>query len=92
MTTVVSKPTYVDTKVSIFPNPATTSIEVNLSTIPEEETKQVQILDTNGKLMYTAKVEGTQREFDVSSLPAGTYELHVRSLTHESTTPFVVIR
>ncbi|HEX8425578.1 right-handed parallel beta-helix repeat-containing protein, partial [Hymenobacter sp.] len=71
----------VTAKLSVFPNPATSSdrvVTLDLTTLPKG-TYQASLLDATGRLIRTYSVEGgVNKEVDVQTLPTGTYIVVVR--------------
>ncbi|UOQ66387.1 T9SS type A sorting domain-containing protein [Hymenobacter volaticus] len=71
----------VTAKLSVFPNPATSSdrvVTLDLSTLPKG-TYQASLLDATGRLIGTYSVEGgVNKVVEVQTLPTGTYLVVVR--------------
>jgi polyhydroxybutyrate depolymerase len=67
-----------DLKLKISPNPTKNSITIELpSEISNEGT--VRILDINGQLLFSKKVNSNLKELDLSVFPAGIYFLHFQN-------------
>jgi hypothetical protein len=75
-----------DTKFNVFPNPATSEINVSFETALEGE---VTLLSIVGKTIESKSISGLNTNFDVSSLPSGVYLIEV--LTNNSKTTEQVI-
>lgn len=81
-----------ENKILVFPNPASERINVNVELVNRQD-MTVQIYDMVGKVLFQQKYTGLQQgnfEFDVQTLPAGTYFLHVRAKDGVRTERFVV--
>ena len=55
---------------TLYPNPATTHINIELETAQEA---QIAIKDMNGRLVYSAQSQDQTTTLDVSNYAAGTY-------------------
>jgi hypothetical protein len=71
---------YAGQSLNLFPNPASTSVQLNLS---YGDIKQVDVIDQLGRTLITTK-EVVHNTLDISSLAAGTYM--VRVLTTDGVT------
>ena len=76
------------TKLSLFPNPASTTIKVSANEI----INSIEVYNINGILLRTISCKSNVQTIDISDLPAGSY--FVRVLGKDSTwvEKFVVIR
>ena len=76
------------TKLSLFPNPASTTIKVSA----KEIINSIEVYNLNGILLRTISCKSNVQTIDISDLPAGSY--FVRVLGKDSTwiEKFVVIR
>ena len=63
-----------DLPVSIYPNPATRAVTVNL---PGNEAVLVSIMDLNGRTLREFSTLNSQFSIDISTLPSGTYLLRL---------------
>ncbi len=61
---------------SIFPNPATNTITVNL---PLETFSQYEICDITGKICSSGTMQNMSQTIDIGDIPSGTYILKVAS-------------
>jgi V8-like Glu-specific endopeptidase len=76
----------------IFPNPASTSLELRGGLIPGREA-EIQVYDLAGKqLIVERRVWVESRSIDVSSLPAGLYILKYRQADRSGSTRLVISR
>jgi Secretion system C-terminal sorting domain len=80
-------------KITIFPNPSNTFLQVNLNTLEKNNTLEINIFDTLGKKVKTEKFDASDKiNFDTSKLENGIYFLNVSSQNQNLTTKkFVVI-
>jgi len=65
-----------DIKVEIYPNPATTTLNIKS---PENEIAEINIFDISGKLLLSKNNFGKNNSIDVSSLISGTYILKLKT-------------
>jgi hypothetical protein len=63
-------------EISIYPNPAHTTITIELPTQPSKNTTLI-ISNTNGQQLITKPINKPQTEIDISHLPAGIYIVKV---------------
>ena len=61
--------------VNIYPNPANTFINVNV--INGNRVGTIRIYNTVGTLVKTLKINGNEKEIDISELPAGLYIISI---------------
>jgi endonuclease I len=61
--------------VNIYPNPANTFINVNV--INGNRVGTIRIYNTVGTLVKTLKINGSEKEIDISELPAGLYIISI---------------
>lgn len=65
-------------KISIFPNPASESFQVNLGTrIIEGEYPTITVFDLNGRIVYSKQSNTNHIEINIESLSPGTYIVKV---------------
>ena len=64
--------------VNIFPNPAQTNLNIQL-TNSESDMIKMDVLDINGKLIMSNTFSSSRHTLDVSSIVAGTYLIRLRS-------------
>ncbi len=63
---------------SVYPNPATTSTSLDLSTLPASASYQVVVLDAAGRQVLAAtQAGGLPQPLDLTSLASGTYQVLV---------------
>ena len=83
-------------QIELFPNPAAERIQVNLSLNERTSFVEYHIMDAAGRLIFNARdtdvFETEQASFNVSQLPAGQYNLMVRTQQGIQTKPFIVKR
>lgn len=65
------------TGMSVFPNPATESLTIELPGSYESKTSTGYIYDAKGNLVRSFLIQGRQHEISTSDLPAGVYILKV---------------
>lgn len=64
--------------ISIFPNPASESFQVNLGThFIEGEYPNITVFDLNGRIVYSKKANADQIKINIESLSPGTYIVKV---------------
>lgn len=79
-----------DANLNLWPNPASQLVTI---TGLKNASADVKVIDVLGKTVQTHKTNGTDLlRFDVSSLPAGVYTVHVNGNGINSTRSFVVNR
>ena len=59
----------------VYPNPTTSNLQLAISN--EEFEGEVKVFDTNGKYLYSKKIEGNKTEIPMSDLATGTYFVNV---------------
>ena len=57
----------------LYPNPAISSIRINLEYDERWIGKEIQVLDMNGKILMRKIIASTNQQIDINSLPAGIY-------------------
>jgi hypothetical protein len=79
--------------VSVFPNPASESLYVDLSAVTTNGTANFNIYDMQGKLVSTNKLEVAERvELNVSSLQDGYYTLQITTDKYVIGKKFVIVK
>lgn len=68
--------------INIYPNPATNVFHVITNTVAEN----IVLTDVLGKILYTVKPESTNTAVNTGNYPAGTYIIHIYTLTGTHTT------
>ena len=76
--------------VSIYPNPASTTLQVNLDEAFSGESYQILIFDAMGRLVRQKDAHGTTTAIDVNGLPAGTFTLFIENGQMVSRSLFVI--
>ncbi|MDQ3109223.1 MAG: T9SS type A sorting domain-containing protein [Bacteroidota bacterium] len=76
-----------DSRVSIYPNPATQQATINTGNMVAEN---IVIIDALGREIYSVKPSATSTEIDLSSFPAGIYMVKIMT-AHEIQTMQLVI-
>ena len=61
----------------VYPNPTTSNLQLAISN--EDFEGEVKVFDTNGKLLFSKKIEGITTEIPMSDLATGTYFVNVVS-------------
>jgi hypothetical protein len=64
-------------KVDVFPNPANTVVNVNLTGFTGKS--DVSLLDVNGRLILHREVSSVNSQFDIGALPAGIYMMRIKN-------------
>ena len=59
----------------VYPNPTTSNLQLAISNAEFKGT--VKVFDTNGKFLFSKKIEGENTEIPMSNLAAGTYFVNV---------------
>ncbi len=62
---------------NIFPNPTEGPVQLNFNNMPEEQIS-VDVYDIEGKLVGSFISENGSIKFDLSSMPSGTYIIHLK--------------
>ncbi|MDO7850333.1 right-handed parallel beta-helix repeat-containing protein [Hymenobacter convexus] len=76
--TVAFTATAAEPSISLFPNPATSTTQLDLTTLPAG-TYQVSVLDATGRMVLSATREaGLSQALDVNTIASGTYTVLVR--------------
>jgi hypothetical protein len=73
---------------SIYPNPAQSYINVNLSFIPIEETF-IEVLNSNGQSFSIQKVNSVNSKIELHSIPPGMYYLRTYNSEYVSVQKFI---
>ncbi len=83
-------------EMELFPNPVSERLQINLTIKERTSFVEYHILDAAGRLIFNARdtdvFETEQASFNVSQLPAGQYNLMVRTQQGIQTKPFIVKR
>lgn len=74
--------------ISIFPNPASQSLNILLKTVPNANTR-LQLMDMNGKVIQIANLKETRTVIDVSMLSNGIYILNYTDGIHVEKIKFI---
>ncbi|MDD3738689.1 MAG: T9SS type A sorting domain-containing protein [Lentimicrobiaceae bacterium] len=75
-----------DEKLSIFPNPATNTINIKLQ---DSDKYSVKIIDFQGKLIKEVSFTGNQIKISLENMPAGIYMLKINSGKKQYTEKFI---
>jgi len=76
-----------NTKISVYPNPATDHIQIKLTDAISNG--KVKLFDLSGKLMLSENFDSNEFSMDVQSIPAGNYYLRVTDGQHQYFNHFV---
>ncbi len=85
-----------DYKLELYPNPTNSTMGVlNLNFFSNAEEVQIQITDMQGKIVQKMSIGAVTNElntvqFDISSLPSGTYSLHILGGYKDSSKIFII--
>ncbi len=73
--------------ITLYPNPATNTLRLELTA---EVIQEIRVYDTSGRLLIERNQVGVPRkELDISSLPAGSYFLEIRTPNRVSRQSFI---
>lgn len=75
--------------ISIFPNPASSRLSIDISKEPAQNTKLI-ISNINGQAIHTQQITEPKTEIDISSLSAGIYIVKLQSAKEAVTQKLVV--
>ncbi|MBI1227387.1 MAG: T9SS type A sorting domain-containing protein [Bacteroidetes bacterium] len=81
-----------DNSLTFYPNPASTNLNVDIN-LDEPTLANITLADLNGRVIQIDEVENAfqeKRQYDVSSLPNGTYIVRIATKTGTKTKKFVV--
>lgn len=76
-----------DSKFNVFPNPATSEINVSFGTATERE---VTLISVVGEKIESKTISGLNTNFDVSNLPSGVYMIEVLTNNSKNTERVIV--
>jgi hypothetical protein len=86
---VVSVNVFNEQSISVYPNPTSSDLTVNINTDEEMQTK-IRVLDMNAKVIrefdYELLKGKNVQTLDINNLPAGTYMLQIENDNHEQLT------
>jgi Leucine-rich repeat (LRR) protein len=68
-----------DDNISIYPNPATTQLTINIYEELLKENLQLKLIAINGKIIKTQQITNKTTTIDVSFLPKGFYTLDIQN-------------
>ena len=77
--------------VTVFPNPAQTTLTVALGQLPAHPTELV-LLNTNGQMVIRKAVNSVKETLDIAHLPAGSYVLQIQNDAGSQTKKVYIIR
>jgi hypothetical protein len=77
-----------DLRFNIYPNPVADILNLDFDT--QLSSPKIEILDINGRLIFSYELNPAKQQVDVSSLPAGTYICRVLAKEGEASRRFVV--
>jgi len=69
--------------VRAYPNPATD--QINIAIQPDEVGSRIQLIDMQGRVVYSSILDSTNDAIDTRSLQPGVYAIHVNSIDHLTT-------
>lgn len=76
---------------TIYPNPVADMLNIDLIN-SYKEISELMILDSNGKIIHSARANKGYNNFDVSSLQGGIYYIRIKSGSYTKTEKFVILR
>lgn len=71
-----------DLTVSIYPNPTTGLISVNITGLDDNEINTIEIVNVMGEMVYSETVQNSLFNVDLSNLPKGMYFVYVRTASN----------
>jgi hypothetical protein len=77
--------------ISVYPNPTTYMVNVDLSQLPQGE-YQLYLLDLSGKVVYNQSTTATSSQLDMSTFATGTYVLNVQTKGTQKVETFKIIK
>ena len=80
-----------DNKLTVFPNPASDFISVNIELVEQQKNAAIEIVDLNGKVVKRRKLENLQEaqlRFDLEGLSVGNYFLNLITPKGQRTVAF----
>ncbi|MFT5725160.1 MAG: hypothetical protein ACI9JN_002283 [Bacteroidia bacterium] len=79
---------------TIFPNPATTEVNVSWNLTSQDNTREVVIFDINGRVVLKESASSNifNQSINIESLPAGMYMVEVSNGTYTSTQKLQVVK
>jgi hypothetical protein len=77
---------------SAFPNPAQGTLTLHWSEPSKDQKWMCELLDTQGKLIDHAVLEGTTHQFHLESYPTGTYFIYVINQENHLVHTFKIIK
>lgn len=63
--------------IHVFPNPASSWINVAVNAAPLEYPEKLQVVDINGRVVYSINMEATEEQINLADLPAGMYVIKI---------------
>lgn len=73
--------------INIYPNPASTTININV--LNGIRTGEVKIYNLVGVLVKSATINGSEKEIDISDLPAGSYIISIDDVKESTVKHFI---
>lgn len=95
MVTSVKEPQLAESRLNIFPNPATRDLRVDLELEQVSDLVELRMMDATGRTILTQQYDRIQNgafNFDVSNFPNGAYLLQVRTAEGVRTKRFLIQR
>ncbi len=77
--TVGVEETTLAAKLTIFPNPASDFVNIDLQDYASAQTIRISLLGANGQVLETKLMKGSQERLRLQGLPAGIYQLHFQN-------------
>jgi uncharacterized protein YodC (DUF2158 family) len=79
-----------DLSLSIYPNPATTSVFIKIPDFSDHDNLRVNVFDLNGRLVKESRITSELQSMEVTGLESGVYIFKVLSDTAEASRRIVV--
>jgi hypothetical protein len=88
---IVEEPTAENLRISVFPNPTSEMVEVEIPTT-EKEDASYQVYSLQGRPFLSGKFNGNKVNLNISNLPTGIYQIRVIYADRVDTKQISVVR
>jgi hypothetical protein len=75
--------------INVYPNPATTAININIASLYEGDVADIAVVDALGKVVLKQSTDQPSIEINLSSVSPGIYQLVVNTKTENKTIQFL---
>ena len=90
VTSITGTDDFRNLELSIYPNPATTTVNIKIPDFSAHQNMKVSIHDLNGRLVRESNVTSDLQKIDVTGMESGIYLFRITSDTAEATRKVVV--